>query len=575
MYIRRALAAALVAIILSGIPALADYSDSEYRGTINIANAGAAVSGVTVKLTTNTQAFIDSGILDASFNNVWFDSAAGAALAFMPKPGAISEWYFYYPYSLAATATTLSYLYMGGPDMSAPLYYLPGATGMTAADSATLEPGSDWTAEFDGYVVMPADNSGTPGKLLYKDACIWLGTMQDGVMAMVSNNAGSFAPLSAGTGFQDPGAIWTQEAYAYDDNVANAADVGSVPATSWSDYLVIEYNPPTGTMIAAVQFYAEYDAASWNQVDVDAYYGAAWHDVYEGTYANLTYELKWLPGAYTVQYLRLRFYNSNALAQTETDLLREVRIISSGVGRRVIFAPLASGEHTIGLEYVAPAVTLSVDGVAEATDNTVAGGALNNNGNAWTAVNAASTAYMGYLKTWQGATLRQHIEWENDTTFTDLSGNGNDATPSFPAASSDPDVTTTLTAMAPLTPAEAPGTSTDSGSSMAGGLPDEPDNLFGELDADMEDIPGVAVVNAILDAGDIPRALFWFLFVFAAIVVLCLLTYHLSKSLMAMSLVAGAGMLFASKVGIVPYWVTVPLVLIALAVLVKEKMSPL
>jgi hypothetical protein len=575
MYIRRALAAALVAIILSGIPALADYSDAEYRGTVNIANAGAAVSGVTVKLTTNTQAFIDSGILDASFNNVWFDSAAGAALAFMPKPGAISEWYFYYPYSLAATATTLSYLYMGGPDMSAPLYYLPGATGMSTVDHATIEPAADVDVEVNGYVALPADNTITPLYLVNKTDTLALWNMQDGIMAMVCTGGSAFNTYySSATGSTDPGAIWTDEAAAYDNNTATGADLGSTPATSWSQFLILDLDFAPNPTFPGLQFHAEYDAASWSQVDIDVYYGGAWHDIYQGVFDNLTNVPKWLAGAYAVSDVRLRFYNCAATAQTETDLLREVQWLNGHNNRTVLFAPCTSGEHTVTFEYNGTA-TLSLDGVLAATKAHPAGGALNNNGNAWVMVDDASMAYMEYAKIWQGGTLRQHIEWKNAATFTDLSGNGNTATPSFPAASSDPDVTATLAAMAPIDPAEAPGTSTDSGSSMSGTLPTVPDNLFGELDADMEDIPGVAVVNAILDAGDIPRALFWFLFVFAAIVGLCLLTYHLSKSLMAMSLVAGAGMLFASKIGIVPYWVTIPLVLIALAVLVKEKMSPL
>lgn len=574
MYIRRALAAALVAFILCGIPVAADHSDAQYEGVINIANAGAAVSGVTVLLETNTAAFIAAGMLDASFNNVWFDSASGNSMAFMPKPGATDEWYFYHTGNLAAGATTLSYLYMGGPDMAPPIRYLPGATGMSTADAATLEPGSDWTAECKGYLALPADNSAAPRNILYKADAVWLAGMQDGVMAMLCSGAATFSQFySTGTGNSDPGAIWTQEDTAYDNNVTTGADLGSVAATTWSDYLNIDLDYAPNPTVAAIQVYAEYDAASWTQYDLDAYYGGAWHHVYEGTYTNLTYDVRWLPGAYPVSDVRIRFYNSAGSAQSETDLLREVQMLYNHNNRSIIFAATDSGSHTVQMDYANPAVTLSLDGVAEATTNHPAAAAVNNNANSWACADDASFAYLEYLKQWQGATLRQQIAWENDTTFTDLSGNGNDATPSFPAASSDPDVTATLASMEPTSPAEAPGTSTDSGSGMAGGLPDEPDNLFDEMDVDH--LPGAAVVNALLDAGGIPRALFWFFAVFVGLILLTLFTYGLSRSLMAASLVAGAGLVFCSKVGIVPYWVTVPLVIIAVAVLVKEKMSPL
>jgi hypothetical protein len=553
MYIRRALAAALVAIILSGIPALADYSDAEYRGTVNIANAGAAVSGVTVKLTTNTQAFIDSGILDASFNNVWFDSAAGAALAFMPKPGAISEWYFYYPYSLAATATTLSYLYMGGPDMSAPIRYLPGAAGMSTVDAPSLEPGNNFAIEQKGYV----DTSYAADKrLVYKAAAFQTVVPTAGVVASIIGTPTVVRP----TAFDDPSADWTDEAKSYDNNTGTYAYVSDRP----SDYVVLSRAPKVTN---AIEMWVSWGGTA-GAYELDYYDGANWTNLHSGaaplvggwySYALADYDV--------VEAVRIK----RLAGGTSFLYVHEVQWTAVDA---VVSASVASGEHTIRTEADGTDLELYVDGVLE-DSFTLGAVTVADNGNAWTACVNGAIPYLEYHKQWVAGALKQHIAWENDVTFTDLSATGNDATPSFPAASSDPDVTATLTAMAPLAPAEAPGTSTDSGSSMAGALPDVPDNLFGELDADMEDIPGVAVVNAILDAGDIPRALFWFLFVFAAILGLCLLTYHLSKSLMAMSLVAGAGMLFASKIGIVPYWVTIPLVLIALAVLVKEKMSPL
>ncbi len=573
MYIRRALAAALVAFILCGIPVAADHSDAQYEGVINIANAGAAVSGVTVLLETNTAAFIAAGMLDASFNNVWFDSASGNSMAFMPKPGATDEWYFYHTGNLAAGATTLSYLYMGGPDMAPPIRYLPGATGMSTADAATLEPGSDWTAECKGYVVLPTDNTSAPRNILYKQNAVWIGGMQDGVMAMLCADGDADTDYYPGTtSIEDPGSVWANETKIDDSNTATGADVASTPATSWTDYIICRMDAWNLT-IPALRFYAEYDAASWTQIDIDAYYDAAWHDVYEGTYPNSTWTTKWLPGAYTVTQVRCRFYNSAGSAQTEAALLRDIEWLNHTDDRAILWAPCDSGAHTVNLDYAGPTVTLTLDGVAADTAAIGGGSAVNNNANSWVCADDASFAYLEYAKQWQGATLRQHIEWENDTTFTDLSGSGNDATPSFPAASSDPDVTATLASMEPADPAEAPGTSTDGGSGMAGGLPDEPDNLFDEMDVDH--LPGAAVVNALLDAGGIPRALFWFFAVFVGLILLTLFTYGLSRSLMAASLVAGAGLVFCSKVGIVPYWVTVPLVIIAVAVLVKEKMSPL
>lgn len=573
MYIRTALTASTLALMVMVMPLSADESDALYKGKVVITNAGTEVEGgTTVLLELNTGAWQSAGILDASFNNAWFESAAGASMAFMPDLSDVvdpQEWYFVHPWDLAA-GDSLAYLYMGGPDMTPPIYYIPGSTGMTTADSATLEPGSDWTATIAGYISMPAD-SGTPGKLLYKRDCVWLGTMQHGVMAMLVNNGQTFQYMSSPvSGFSDPGGIWAQETRAYDNNTASAAAINvAVPGTSWSDYLVFDHD----FTMAGMQFYAKYNAASWSQIDIDAYYDGAWHDVYQGTYPHHTWTQKWFPGVYTVTQTRVRFYNSNAEAQTESYLLREVQFLTPAVGRVILWAPLDSGSHTITLDYNNPTAVLSVDGVAIDTEDINVAGALTDNANTWTAADAAAVGYMKYLKMWQGATLQQHIEWELDTTFTDLSGNGHDATPSFPTGSSDADVSAVLASMEVIDPAAAPAVGGDESGGLAGGLPDEPDNMYDELAVDH--LPGAEVINALLDAGDIPQALFWFLFVFLGIIIACLFMYRLSHSLFAMSLVAGAGLLFASRIGIVPFWVTVPVVLVAAAVLIKEKMSPL
>ena len=47
--------------------------------------------------------------------------------------------------------------------------------------------------------------------------------------------------------------------------------------------------------------------------------------------------------------------------------------------------------------------------------------------------------YMDYLKISVNGVLKQHITWQPAATFTDLSGNGNHATPTWDSTS-DPDL---------------------------------------------------------------------------------------------------------------------------------------
>ena len=79
-----------------------------------------------------------------------------------------------------------------------------------------------------------------------------------------------------------------------------------------------------------------------------------------------------------------------------------------------------------------------------------------NNSANWTFMQNNVMPYMEYQKIWIGGVLRQHIEWEYDDEFTDLSGNSNPATPSFRSASSDADVSAELISFQPVLEAKAP-----------------------------------------------------------------------------------------------------------------------
>lgn len=77
-------------------------------------------------------------------------------------------------------------------------------------------------------------------------------------------------------------------------------------------------------------------------------------------------------------------------------------------------------------------------------------------GNDWSFLLNNVMPYMEYQKIWIDGVLQQHIVWEYDTTFTDLSGKGHDATPSFRIASSDADVSAELVSFLPISEAKAP-----------------------------------------------------------------------------------------------------------------------
>ena len=127
------------------------------------------------------------------------------------------------------------------------------------------------------------------------------------------NDIDTFSPAySSPTGYNDPLAGWADEASAYDNNVATDA-LCVIPATSWGSYLELTI---TEAYFDRIRFYAEYLATTLTQIDVDVYYDHTWYNLYEGGYANETLEVKLLGSSEKISKCRVRFYNTNAGAQT-------------------------------------------------------------------------------------------------------------------------------------------------------------------------------------------------------------------------------------------------------------------
>jgi len=115
-----------------------------------------------------------------------------------------------------------------------------------------------------------------------------------------------------------------------------------------------------------------------------------------------------------------------------------------------------SGEYVIRTTANTTHMWIDVDGV---TQDTVALGATTvpDNANDWAFVPNLVVPYMAYQWFTVNSTQVQYIDWEyDDTTFTDNSTFGNDATPTFFTDTTDPDVTATLSNFQPVLEAQAP-----------------------------------------------------------------------------------------------------------------------
>lgn len=159
------------------------------------------------------------------------------------------------------------------------------------------------------------------------------------------------------------------------------------------------------------------------------------------------------------------------------------------------------------------------------------------NANDWYIVENDSMPYMESYKHTVGGNLVSHIEWEyDDTTFTDLSGNSNDAYPSFRTASSDGDVSANMTSFLPIEEAKAP-------SYALGETVDFIDpnttNVTGSWDVTPTTggFPLAGVIAAVADATGTPPQL-------PLLIIACVVILGLSLSVSAMMRKHGSGTIF-------------------------------
>ncbi|MBE3141955.1 MAG: LamG domain-containing protein, partial [Thermoplasmata archaeon] len=184
---------------------------------------------------------------------------------------------------------------------------------------------------------------------------------------------------------------------------------------------------------------------------------------------------------------------------------------------------VSSAVISVGVRTITPYIFggrlgIMVDGVA--TSIAYAANITNNN-DPWNLLTGNIMPYANSINITQGITLRGSWAWEYGATFTDLSLNGNTATPSFRTTSSDADVSASLISLQPVTEAEYTSVTATSASGIVIGTPSAPLKLY--TDEDYSKIPGADAINAMIDASGttpeerIPREMWWFPFIFGII----------------------------------------------------------
>jgi hypothetical protein len=110
------------------------------------------------------------------------------------------------------------------------------------------------------------------------------------------------------SGFVDPDTVWDTEEKAYDENLGGTPALTSVSLNSWSSYIELSID---AISCSKVRTYAYYNAATINEISVDVYYSAGWHNIYEGVYENNVWKEHLIGSTQTVTAMRVKFYNDD------------------------------------------------------------------------------------------------------------------------------------------------------------------------------------------------------------------------------------------------------------------------
>ncbi len=154
----------------------------------------------------------------------------------------------------------------------------------------------------------------------------------------------------------------------------------------------------------------------------------------------------------------------------------------------------------------------------------------------------------------------QQAQWQNSTPFTDTSGHGNNATPTFRTTTTNANVTASLVDFQTDHEAILTSWSLSGYDSFVKDIPSQPGGMYEGVSPTF---PGHSIPDEISTAGGVPTSLFWFIFPCLIIVVIGLVVHDKSKSLVAQSGIIGLCILFVSLAHIWSFWILIPFALMA------------
>lgn len=556
----------LVMMLFSGVVLASDISDALWTGNIVISNNGTATTSVSANISSlNSTSLIDNDFAGANLSDTAIQ-INGVDTAFMPGYGN-NPWIVYVP--TIGVSQSLNYdLYTGNVTDGKIRIFLDDR--MTTSDAAGLECGDYFSITVSG-LTPPGD----AGNMLSKPNAF--GIYRDGssnITAAIMNSTPTWqTPASVnGTG-------WNNTSNAIDDNAGTYAETTTtVNYQAWSPFLQFNYS----SVIRVSQFRYWYDAATndtGTQIDIDCWNGTEWIGIYSGVTGG--------EGAYRTQnvvsanasMIRCRLYNgwssgSQDLRFNEVDFGEEavdLSITATGVTGDAEVTALADSSY----------LRIYVDDV-ESDNVSLGGNSVPDNASDW--LTGLDMPYVEYQEISVGGVQKQYVDWEYATTFTDSSGNSNDATPTLRTTSSNANVSANLTSLQPVDEAKVATFTLSDTYSILTANATFPTEMYSELDTSK--IPGGEAVDELLATGEVPQAAWWYPFLFLGICIIGLITYggttltrsknglsegQIDGSLLTMFIVMEVLLVIISFMGPIPFWPAILFPIPGIAIILSRK----
>ena len=485
-----------------------DVTHANYVGTIQATNNNTSlITDVCANFTIGINQMIAAGQLNAGATNIVARSDTGSDIPIMPGYNGNSTILFYD--SILGLTSRRAYIYSGNVTGNNPAYF-PGSAGMTVNSSASMAITNNFQIDWSGYI-----DTSVSDNIVSK-----LGSFQ-----LQSDSAGNiiskiYTTDNAITGNNTNPGGWSNPAFAYDGNLGTCASI-AMAAGSDSGYLYLGTANFTSTTVSFYTAGTSYGTSTI--IHPYIYYSGSWHAL--STFGSHATTPQWdtVSTATSELITGVAMYAHNGAGGGETLQWYDWGFNGSTTVNSVIKQACSTGEHVISVLEDGSNYWISLDG-SPGTYNTAVTAISNSNN--WIICGTA-TPYMNYFREYVSSVLKCSITWQYAATFTDLSGNGNTAYPSFRTTCSYSNVTTALIAFEPVSQSVPDQATINTWPTMIPAVPDQPATMYTE-----NSTPGIFFAPLIhsIWPDSVPESLFWYNFAFIIILLASVLVFYFFAS---------------------------------------------